>query len=242
MTFLQSIILGIIQGVTEFLPISSDGHLNLFQYFFKLSPSLTFDVFLHAATFLSVLFFFKKETKYFFSNLKFIFVASIPAFIVGFFFKDQIETLFLNPKLLPFFFLISGTFVFLTKFISKQEKKLTYLSAFIIGCFQALAILPAISRSGLTIFAALFFGLSPINAFNFSFSMFIPVSLGAIFLKAPDILNQSLVNPNNILTFILTFLIGFFSLSFLKKIVSSQKFWYFGLYVIFLSLILFFII
>lgn len=242
MTFLQSIILGIIQGVTEFLPISSDGHLNLFQYFFKLSPSLTFDVFLHAATFLSVLFFFKKETKYFFSNLKFIFVASIPAFIVGFFFKDQIETLFLNPKLLPFFFLISGTFVFLTKFISKQEKKLTYLSAFIIGCFQALAILPAISRSGLTIFAALFFGLSPINAFNFSFSMFIPVSLGAIFLKAPDILNQSLINPNNILTFILTFLIGVFSLSFLKKIVSSQKFWYFGLYVIFLSLILFFII
>ncbi len=242
MTFLQSIILGIIQGVTEFLPISSDGHLNLFQYFFKLSPSLTFDVFLHAATFLSVLFFFKKETKYFFSNLKFIFVASIPAFIVGFFFKDQIETLFLNPKLLPFFFLISGTFVFLTKFISKQEKKLTYLSAFIIGCFQALAILPAISRSGLTIFAALFFGLSPINAFNFSFSMFIPVSLGAIFLKAPDILNQSLINPSNILTFILTFLIGVFSLSFLKKIVSSQKFWYFGLYVIFLSLILFFII
>ena len=81
MSLLQSLILAFVQGFTEFLPISSDGHLNLVQYFFGLSPSLSFDVFLHLATLFSVLFFFRKKIPYFISNLKYIIVGSIPVII-----------------------------------------------------------------------------------------------------------------------------------------------------------------
>lgn len=238
MTLIQSIILSIVQGITEFLPISSDGHLNLFQHLFRLTPSLSFDVFLHAATFLSVIFFFRSQLKYFFSNLKYIIVGSIPAVIVGFFLKDQIESLFSNPKILPLFFLITAIFVFSTKFIKKQNKDLTYFSAFIIGIFQSIAILPGVSRSGLTIFSALLLGLSPINAFNFSFSLFIPVSIGAILLSIKDIVSQSIINSNNLIAFIIAFFTGIIALTFLKKIITGQKFWIFGIYTFILALTL----
>lgn len=242
MTFIQSIILSLVQGITEFLPISSDGHLNLFQHFFKLTPSLTFDVFLHAATFLSVIFFFRHQIKYFFSNLKYIIVGSIPAAIVGFFLKSQFETLFANPKLLPFFFLITGILVLVTKFFQKGDKPLNYFSAFIIGIFQALAILPGVSRSGCTIFAALLFGLSPLNAFNFSFSLFIPASAGAILLEAKDILSPSIITSNNLIAFVLTLLVGIVALKFLKKVIINDKFWTFGIYTCLLAITLFFIL
>jgi len=242
MTLIQSLILSLIQGITEFLPISSDGHLNLFQYFFKLTPSLTFDVFLHAATFLSVVFFFRSQIKYFFSNLKYIIVGSIPAVLVGFFLKDQFESLFSNPKFLPYFFLLTGVLVFSTKFLKKKDKKITYLSALIIGTFQALAILPGVSRSGCTIFSALLLGLSPLNAFNFSFSLFIPASIGAIVLESKNILNPNVLTQNNLIAFILAFIVGIFALKLLQRIISKDKFWIFGVYTIILSIILFFII
>jgi len=242
MTYLQSIILSFVQGITEFLPISSDGHLNLFQHFFRLTPSLTFDIFLHAATFLSVLFFFRNQIKYFFTNLKYIIVGSIPAVIAGFFLKDQIESLFADIKFLPFFFLITGILVLVTKFFQKGDKPLTYFSAFIIGIFQALAILPGVSRSGCTIFAALLFGLLPINAFNFSFSLFIPATAGAILLDLKNILDPSILTSTNLVSFVITLFVGIIALTFLKKIISSNKFWVFGIYTIILALSLFFIL
>jgi len=242
MTLIQSLILSLVQGITEFLPISSDGHLNLFQHFFKLTPSLTFDVFLHAATFLSVVFFFRSQIKYFFSNLKYIIVGSIPAILVGFFLKDQFESLFSSPKLLPFFFLLTGILVFSTKFLKKKNKKITYLSAFIIGTFQALAILPGVSRSGCTIFSALLLGLSPLNAFNFSFSLFIPASIGAIILESKNILNPNILTQNNLISFVMAFIVGIFALKLLQKIISKDKFWIFGVYTINLSVILLFTI
>jgi len=242
MSFIQAIILSFVQGITEFLPISSDGHLNLVQHIFGQTPSLTFDIFLHAATFLSVLFFFRNQLKYFFSNLKFIIVGSIPAVLVGFFLKDQFETLFANPNFLPFFFLLTGVLVLATKFLPKKDGKLTYLSAFIIGIFQAIAILPGVSRSGLTIFSALLLGLSPLNAFNFSFCLFIPASFGAILLDAKDILSSSMINQTNLISFGVTFLVGIVALKFLKKIISSNKFWVFGIYTILLSIVLFFVL
>lgn len=241
MNLIQSITLSIVQGVTEFLPISSDGHLNLFQHFFKMTPSLSFDVFLHAATFFSVLFFFRKQVSYFFSNLKFIVVGSIPVIIVGLFLKDQIAAIFSDPKLLPFFFLITAILVFATKFFKKNDKQITYLSAFIIGIFQALAILPGVSRSGLTIFSGLLLGLSPVNAFNFSFSLFIPASIGAIVLESKNIINGNIYAANYIVPFVLTFIVGLICLTILKKILVGSKFWIFGIYTLLLSLVLFFI-
>ena len=242
MNTFQALILGFVQGVTEFLPISSDGHLNLVQHLFGMTPSLSFDVFLHVATFFSVLFFFRKKLKYFFNNLPFIIVGTIPAVIIGFFFKDQVSNLFANPKLLPLFFLFTSIYTLSTKFIKKQDKKITYLSALIIGIFQAVALLPGVSRSGGTIFAGLLLGLSPLNAFNFSFSLFIPISAGAILLEAKDIISTNLVNPINILAFIFTFFVGLVALKLLEKILSGNKFWVFGVYTVILAGVLFFIL
>lgn len=239
MTFIQSIFLSIIQGVTEFLPISSSGHLNLTQYLFRLTPSLTFDIFLNTATLLSVLFFFRKKLNYFIKNIKFIIVASIPAAIVGVVFKDQIEILFSNLKFLPYFFLVTSLLVFSTKYLGSQNQKIDYKKALIIGLFQSVAILPGVSRSGATIFAGLLVGLAPLDAFNFSFCLFIPASVGALILGFKDMSNSGILNIQYLFFFGLTFIVGLLILKILQKIVINQKFWIFSIYTLVLSIILF---
>lgn len=242
MSFIQTIILSFIQGIAEFLPISSSGHLNLAQYFLNLKPSLTLDIFLNTATFLSVLFFFRNQIKYFFGNLKFIIVASIPAALVGILLKDQVNLIFTNIHLLPFFFILGSIFVFSTKFFGQKDTKLDYKKAIIIGLFQAIAILPGVSRAGATIFAALLLGLAPIQAFNFSFCLFIPASLGAIVLSAKDLSESNFLSPEYLLAFVLTFLVGIFALGILKKVLVGKKFWIFGIYTFILALLLFLIL
>lgn len=242
MTFIQSIFLSLVQGVTEFLPISSSGHLNLTQYLFRLTPSLTFDIFLNTATLLSVLFFFRKKTNYFIQNLKYIIVASIPAGLVGIFFKDNVEVLFSNQNLLPYFFLITSVLVLSTKFLGSKDQKLNYQKALIIGLFQSLAILPGVSRSGATIFAGLLVGLAPITAFNFSFCLFIPASLGALVLGLKDMSSSGILDLQYLLPFILTFIVGLVALKILQKIIINNKFWIFSIYTFILSILLFFLI
>jgi undecaprenyl-diphosphatase len=242
MSLLQSIVLSLTQGIAEFLPISSSGHLNLAQYFFKITPSLILDIFLNTATFLSVLFFFRKQIKYFFQNLKFIIIASIPAALVGLLFKDQVNSIFTNIKLLPFFFILGSVFVFSTKFFNQKDTKLNYKKALIIGMFQAIAILPGISRAGATIFAGLLLGLAPIQAFNFSFCLFIPASLGALILSAKDLSTFGLFSSEYLFAFVITFITGIIALGILKKVLVSKKFWIFGIYTFLLALVLFFIL
>ncbi|MDD4026799.1 MAG: undecaprenyl-diphosphate phosphatase, partial [Candidatus Shapirobacteria bacterium] len=208
MSFIQTIIFSLVQGIAEFLPISSSGHLNLSQHFLNLEPSLTLDIFLNTATFLSVLFFFRKQIKYFFKNLKFIIVASIPVALVGIFLKDQITSIFADIKLLPFFFLLGSIFVFSTKFFDKKDEKLNYKKALIIGIFQVIAILPGVSRAGVTIFSALLIGLAPIQAFNFSFCLFIPASIGALILSFKDLSGSNILTLEYLFAFVLTFLVG----------------------------------
>lgn len=242
MTFIQSVFLSLVQGITEFLPISSSGHLNLTQYLFRLTPSLTFDIFLNTATLLSVLFFFRKKINYFFHNLKYIIVASIPAGLVGVFLKDYIETLFSNINLLPYFFLITSVLVFSTKYLGSKDQNLNYKKALIIGLLQSFAILPGISRSGATIFAGLLVGLAPINAFNFSFCLFIPASFGALVLGLKDMSSSGILDIQYLLPFVLTFIVGLVALKILQKIVINNKFWIFSVYTFILSILLFFFI
>ncbi|MBP9817311.1 undecaprenyl-diphosphate phosphatase [Candidatus Shapirobacteria bacterium] len=236
MSILHAIILSLIQGISEFLPISSTGHLHLFQYFLGITPSLTFDIFLNTASLLSVLFFFRNQTKYFFNNLLYIIVGTIPAVLVGLLFKSQLETIFANNSLLWSQFLFSGIALFLTRYIKPKDEKMTFGKALIIGIFQALAIIPAISRSGSTIFAGLLLGLSPLAAFNFSFSLFIPASIGALVLDIKDLVNMGALTPVFIFSFILTFLVGVVALSYLKKVLLGRHFWLFGIYMLLLSL------
>ncbi|MFA6007770.1 MAG: undecaprenyl-diphosphate phosphatase [Candidatus Shapirobacteria bacterium] len=239
MSLIQSFVLAFIQGVTEFLPLSSSGHLNLFQHFFNLSPSLALDIFLNTATLFSVLFFFRNQLKYFFSHLPQIILASIPAAIVGFFFKDTVASIFSNFRLLPLFFLVNSLILFSTKKSKGEKSEISLKQAIIIGFSQAFAILPGVSRAGTTIATGLALGLAPETAFNFSFCLFIPASLGAILLGFKDLNVASFLNSQYLLAFILTFMVGLIALSFLRKILTSHKLWYFGIYTLILSLVLF---
>lgn len=239
MTLVQSVILSFIQGISEFLPISSSGHLNLAQYFLHLTPSLTLDIFLNTATLFSVIFFFRKQISYFFKNLKYIIVGSIPAVLVGFLFKGNIDSIFSDIKYLPFFFLLTSIFVFSTKFFKSNDKKINYKKALIIGIFQSVAIMPGVSRSGSTIFAALLLGLSSLEAFNFSFCLFIPASIGALLLSIKDLSISNVFTPEYFVAFVITFLVGIFALYLLKKVLIHKHFWIFGIYTLLLSLTLF---
>lgn len=236
MSLLQLLVLSIIQGVAEFLPISSSGHLNLTQFIFSLQPSLTLDIFLNTATLFSVLFFFRHKIKYFFNNFPFIIIGSLPAAFIGFFFKSEIDKIFSTINLLPLFFLITSVLVLATKFLKSNDQKITPLLALIIGFFQALAILPGVSRAGSTIFAGLLLGLSPLNAFNFAFCLYLPASIGAIFLSLRDLTSNGFFNLNYFFIFLVTLVVGFFSLSFLQKALQSKKYYLFGFYTLSLSL------
>lgn len=238
MDLIQILVLGLVQGVTEFLPVSSSGHLHLFQLFFRLTPSLTLDIFLNTATLLSVIFAFRHQVKFFFSNLKYIIVGTIPAIIIGYFSNEYIDQLFTDPKLLGFTFLFTTILLFATHFIKKNDSQLNYQKALIIGIFQALAILPGISRSASTIISALLLGLSPVTAFRFSFSLFIPVSLGALILGLSDFSNLDLTFSSGAIAFVLTFFVGLISLRLLKNIVLHQKLKYFGFYTLFLFILI----
>ena len=242
MSLFQTFLLSIIQGVTEFLPVSSSGHLNLFQHFFGFSPSLNLDIFLNTATFLSVLFFFRHQLKFFFSHLPQIILASVPAAIVGIFFNNSVETIFASYKFLPLFFLINSLILFSSKKHQAKKSEITIKQALIIGLSQSLAILPGLSRAGTTITTALLLDVSPQTAFNFSFCLFIPASLGAILLGFKDSDITTFFNYQYLLAFVLTFIIGIFSLKLLQRFLKQGQIWYFGTYTLVLSLILLFLL
>lgn len=242
MSSIQSLILAFVQGVTEFLPVSSSGHLNLFQHFFGYTPSLGFDIFLNTATLLSVLFFFRNQLKFFFSHLPQIIFASIPAALVGFFLKDTVNSIFSNIWLLPLFFLINSLILFSTKKSKGEKSEISLKQSIIIGFSQALAILPGVSRAGSTIATGLALGLSPKTAFNFSFCLFIPASLGAIILGFKDLNVSTFLNTQYLFAFVLTLIVGICALKLLQKFLKHRKIWYFGIYTIILAFLLFFIL
>lgn len=241
MTIFQSLILAVVQGIAEFLPISSSGHLNLAQYFLHLEPSLSLDIFLNTATLLSVLYYFRHKFSFFKKNFLYILIGSIPAGLVGVLFKSQIELIFSNINLLPFFFLITAMLMFLTRFIKIGDRKLTVVRSLAIGLFQAMAILPGVSRSGSTVFAGLLMGLSPINAFNYSFSLFIPASFGAVLLDLKHVSLSLWLGPAYIISFVVTFLVGVVSLRALESFLSKNRTWYFSFYVLAVAIITFII-
>lgn len=234
-------VLSAIQGLTEFIPVSSSGHLNLFQFIFGLSPSLGLNIFLNTATLMSVLIYFRKSLKYFFDNILFIFIGSLPALFVGIFLRDLVSEIYFHQQLLSLFFLVTSFLVVCTKYLKPKDVKLDYKKAIIIGLFQALAILPGISRSGSTIFAALLLGMSRGNAFNFSFSLFIPASVGAALVDYEGLSQLDLFDPVNVLSFIVAAVIGLIALRFLRNTLTNNNFWLFGIYTLILALLLLFI-
>jgi len=246
MSFYQAVFLAIIQGLTEFLPISSSGHLVIFQKMFELEPPILFDVFVHVGTLLAVMIFFRKEIKdwlkglihkqkqdWFFLYL--LFLGSLPAGLLGWFLNDQIESIFNSLELVAYSLLFTSFLLFLTVLFKNKIKKKTvsqinWKDSLLIGFFQAIAILPGVSRSGSTIAAGLFKKFDQKLAFQFSFFLAIPAILGALFLQLGKISNGFALMPQSILGMGVAAVVGYFSLLILRKILIKSYFWLFGFY------------
>ncbi len=239
-SLIQALILSIVQGITEWLPISSSGHLFLIHNIFGFQD-LSYDLFLHLGSSLALLIVFRKEIKELLKldekSLKYIFylfIALIPAAILGFFFrKYDLPNMFY----LGFFFIFSGIIVYLTKFTQERKDNLNFADSVFIGLFQALAILPGVSRSGSTISSALFRGLNKQEAIKFSFLLSIPLVLGAFLLKFNSLQSISSNIDYSILlvSLIVTFLVSLFMIKTAIKILNSDKFYLFGIYNIILG-------
>ena len=216
-SFKEAIILSIIQGVTEWFPISSSGHLAIAQNFFGFQ-NLSYDIFLHLASLFAILFLFKREILKIMSFNKesldyiiLIIIGVIPAGIIGFYFSDFFEIFFYNTNYLGIFFIFSGIVVYSTKFIHENKSNINKLDAFFIGILQVIAIMPGISRSGMTISASLFRGISKNSAIKFSFLMSIPLILGASVLKSKELLLNDISLNILVASFITTFFLTYSS-------------------------------
>ncbi len=245
MNIFQTIILAITQGVTEFLPVSSSGHLAVLQILWDLpKSSITFDALLHFGTLGAILTVFWQEIKKMFLNknwrlIKLIAIATIPATILGFLFQAKVEQSFISLKFIGFSFLITALFLFLTKFSKTQKDTISWLDALIIGIAQALALFPGISRSGLTISTGLLRKLKPEIAYKFSFLLAIPVTLGAVIIQLPNLIQQG---GNNYLLngigMLVSFFIGIISLKILERILKKGKLFWFSLYLITIGMVI----
>ena len=196
MNIFTAAILGIIQGATEFLPISSSGHLALAHYFFGAEEaSLTFDVALHLGTLLAILIYFRRDllnTKWW----PWLILGSVPAAIVGFTLEDQIDALFRSAQSVGIFMMIMGALFLIPQ--RQNDKPINGWRALLMGCGQALAVIPGISRSGATIFTGMQLGMKREEAARFSFLLGAIAIAGAGLLKALD--TQTLELPLAILS------------------------------------------
>lgn len=251
MGVLEAIILGIIQGLSEFLPVSSSGHLEIGAVLLNAhsSESLLFSVLVHAATALSTIIVFRKDIAEVFKGLLSfkwnesydfaakIFLSMIPIGIVGVFFEDQIESFFTgNLLLIGSMLLVTAVLLAFTQTVKdKQGGPVKYWQAIVIGLGQAIAILPGISRSGTTIALALLLGVDREKAARFSFLMVLVPILGAAFLKVLDYSNQTAMESQTggfvlFMGFLMAFVAGLFACKAMIKIVKNGKLMYFAIY------------
>lgn len=204
MNFFQSITLGIVQGLTEFLPVSSSGHLVITTKLLGMKPDVAFDILLHLATLVAVCAFFAQEiirilsafifdrqmkNPYFKLGL-FVIAGSIPTALIGFTLKDTFESMFSSLPAVGTFLIITGILIMLAdKFgkIKKDIRKFNIIDSLLIGLAQGCAIAPGLSRSGTTISASLLLGLEPELAARFTFLLSIPAILGASLFKSKAI-------------------------------------------------------
>lgn len=237
MNTFNSILLGLLQGFTEFLPVSSSGHLVIAQSLIPnfSQPGVLFDVTLHAGTLFSVVLFFYKEIvnisrKY----VYFIIVGTIPAVIIGYLFESLIEGFFGSTLLVGIALIFTGIINFYTDKISNKKKDLDMQKGLIIGLYQALAIIPGISRSGMTIFAGRKLGIDKKSAAQFSFILSIPAIIGANIFQ---LLKYSYAEEINLFVyfvgFMTAFVSGFYAIRLVFKFLFKGKFKYFSYYLIF---------
>jgi len=246
MTIIQSVILGFVQGLTEFLPVSSSGHLVLVQNLLGIDKNnpliFTFDVLVHLGTLAAVIAIFWKDIV---SLLKkpwqklglLIIMATIPTGLIGLSFKDFFERMFQSDRFLGLEFIATGLIIWFADRVRAKAKgieDISYFDAAFVGVMQGIAILPAISRSGLTIAGSLFRGINRESAARFSFLVSIPAIAGAAALDLKDVIGQG-VTPEMglplLIGTIVASLSGFWAVKFMIRILQRGSMKWFSYYV-----------
>ena len=244
---IYSLVMGLLQGLTEWLPVSSSGHLVLAQHFFGVEERTLFDAILHLGTLFAMMVYFRKDIRPM-MNLKNpkthkIIIASIPIIIIGFVFSDMIESAFSLAIVVSVLLVINGCVLIVNAFLkhkpakkNEQIKKITMKNTIIIGLFQVFALLPGISRSDTTITTGRVLGLDWKTSAKFSFFIsFLPVA-GAVWFKI--LTDWQEFQVIYLLGLFVAFVVGYVAIDLMMKILGMGKFQYFGIYTICLGIIM----
>ncbi len=263
MTWLEGFILGLTQGLAEFLPISSSGHLALLQHFFGVDESkvLCFSVLLHFGTLVSLVAAFWRDILDLIAELfrtlgdlfsgrglrinssptrrlgVMIVIATIPTALAGLLLEDFFNGLYSSVRIIAICLIITGILLWVAEKAAKGWKNIydmRFRDAFIVGCFQAVAICPGISRSGSTLVGSLFTGLERELAVRYAFLISLPSILGAVILEAPDAISAGIEGGTLgpiLLGVIVSAVSGFIAIKWMIKLVSKKKLYYFSYYV-----------
>jgi len=264
MDYIKYIILGIIQGITEPIPVSSSGHIYLFKNLFEteIFNTLNFEIISNFGSFLAILFIFRKDIiklikdffNFIFNKTKrndnkdgFMYVikiviSTIPVGITGILFNDYLESNYTSLKMLGFAFLFTALMLYIVRNIkgTKDSNNITIKDAIIIGLFQAITIIPGISRSGTVLVACLICKLKREEALKYTFMLYFPVSAGTMLLKVNDLIST----PTTLLLpylcgMIAALIITYFSYQWLSNMVKKGKLWKFSIYCLCLALFIF---
>ena len=252
---LTLILFGVLQGVTEFLPVSSSGHLSLFQYFSKeINENLSLNIAVHIGTLVTILIFYRSDIRDLLKGIAardseslsmtfHIIVASVPTAIIGLAMKKQAGWILTNPVVAATCLLITGAFLFFSDRIVINQGFQTgfgigFFKSFLIGVVQGFAVLPGISRSGSTIVTGLVLGMNPKNASRFSFLISVPAIAGAGLLEAMDL--EAGVDWTSLLVGgFVSFIIGLLAISWMVRLTMRGHLKFFSYYVVALSALFF---
>jgi len=255
---LKAIVLGIVQGLTEFLPVSSSGHLVIGSELLNFhQQSLAFDVCLHLGTLVSVIIVFRKELQamvrapftlfagnkdatdrnYFLWDV-YIVIATLPAVFIGLFLKDAIERVFDSVLVVYCMLVVTGLLMVFARYLSERDRPVNWYRSLLIGCGQACAILPGLSRSGTTIFTGMALGIAREKVARFSFIMSIPAILGAAVLQFGD-LYQNPPTSDALLSLVagtvMAAVSGYFAIKLLLDVIRRNRLQWFGYYCLLLA-------
>ena len=253
---LQFILIGVIQGITEFLPISSSGHLVLFgQLSIWEDQGLFTDIAVHFGTLFAVIFYLRKDVFYLLINVfqfKFIqdqiifkiILSTLPAILVGYFIYDYVSIYFRNIQLIAISSMLFAIILYFAdriKIKNKSWKKITYLQALLVGLFQVLAFIPGASRAGVTITGARFLGYDRLNAARFSMILSIPIILASMTISLINVFKENYVGVNLSQSFtaaVVAFITALLSIIFLMKFIKTFNFNIFIIYRFLLGILL----
>ncbi len=247
-TFLQAILLGIVQGITEWFPISSSGHLVIVQHFLGVSPPVVFDLMLHLGSLLVVLWVFRRDIIRILSGavkgdrkewamLGYLALASVPIAVAGLVFEDQVKAAFQSTVSVGIFLIFTAILLFFSRFPKEKGRHLSFLRVLAMGVGQALAILPGVSRSGATISSGMMLGVRREEAATFAFLMFIPAVIGATIFELPNVGAVGEAAPL-LAGIAATVITGWLSLTLLLRMISRGQFHHFAWYCLAVGIII----